>query len=341
MGEQPRRDVIVMGASAGGVEALRAVVGALPADLAAVVLVVLHMPRDLPSALPAILSRSGVLPATHAVDRQVMERGQVYVAPADRHLLVLDGHLRLSRGPAENGHRPAVDALFRSAAHSFGARVIGVVLSGARDDGAAGLASIVAGGGVAVVQSPADALYPSMPQAALERVAVEHVLPAAEIGGLLGDLARTAADAAKIDDPAREAEVDVVAMRPLDPDQLPDRPGGYGCPQCGGALFEIHDETMPRYRCRIGHGWSAEALLAEQSITMEGALWTALRALEEKAELSTRMARACLDRDRPRSAGHYEALAAEAQRAVRMVREMIASLENFDDGAAGGRTGPA
>src|SRR4051794_29338505 len=160
------RDVIVIGASAGGVEALRTVVAGLPADLPAAVLIVLHVPRSGPSALPTILDRVTSLPVRPAVDGEPLRHGRVYVAPVDRHLLLIGNRIRLSRGPAENGHRPAIDPMFRSAARAFGPRVIGVVLSGSRDDGAAGLAVIADRSGMTVVQDPADALFASMPRGA-------------------------------------------------------------------------------------------------------------------------------------------------------------------------------
>ncbi|BCJ56388.1 hypothetical protein Asp14428_78630 [Actinoplanes sp. NBRC 14428] len=164
------RDVVAVGASAGGVEALRALVAGLPDGYPGAVLVVLHVPRDSPSALPAILTRSGPLPAATAVDGEELRHGRIYVAPNDHHLLALEGRIRLTRGPAENGHRPAVDPLFRSVARSYAERAVGVVLSGSRDDGAAGLTSIAARGGTTVVQDPADALYPWMPRAAIAHV---------------------------------------------------------------------------------------------------------------------------------------------------------------------------
>lgn len=220
------RGVVAVGASAGGVEALRALVAELPPDFPAAILVVLHIPRDAPSALPAILTRSGQLPARQAVDGEPVRPGRIYVATNDRHLLLLDGRLRLSRGPAENNHRPAVDPLFRSVARAAGRRAVGVVLSGSRDDGAAGLASIAAAGGVAVVQKPSDALHPGMPEAALAAVAPDHSLPAAELGGLLARIfAMDVSSPRRLpDDPPRDAGVAisdlesalVVALRALE-----------------------------------------------------------------------------------------------------------------------------
>lgn len=186
----PHRDVIVVGTSAGGVEALRELAAALPPDLPASVLIVLHLSPGGPGLLPAILNRAGPLPAAHATDGEELRRGRIYVAPPDFHMLVADGRLRLARGPRENLHRPAIDALFRSAAAAWGPRVIGVVLTGALDDGTAGLGAIKRTGGVAVVQDPEEAAYPSMPRSALRNVRVDHCVPLAEIPPLLDQLSR-------------------------------------------------------------------------------------------------------------------------------------------------------
>jgi two-component system chemotaxis response regulator CheB len=322
------RDVVAAGASAGGVEALRALVAGLPADYPGVVLVVLHLPRDSPSALPAILDRNGPLPAATAVHGEPLRPGRVYVAPNDHHLLVSDGHIRLSRGPAENGHRPAVDPLFRSIARAFGRRAVGVVLSGSRDDGAAGLATIVAQGGTAVVQDPSDALYPWMPRAALIAAPTEHVAPAGKLGALIAEV--TAASLpdeppAGTDDAALEAEVRMSELGPVTSDELAAPPAGYGCPSCGGALFQFAADPMPRYRCRVGHAWSPESLLDEQANTLEGALWMALRALEEKSALSRRMAGNEHHR-RAASGARFRDIAADADAARETIRWLIAQI---------------
>lgn len=318
------RDLIAVGASAGGVEPLRALAAGLPADYPGAVLVVLHVPRDAPSALPGILTRSGPLPAATARDGEPVRAGHIYVAPGDHHLLLLDGHLRLGRGPAENGHRPAVDALFRSVARAAGRRAVGVVLSGSRDDGAVGLAAIARSGGTTVVQDPDDALYPWMPRAALDRVRADHIVPAAEIGDLLAGI--TALDLppgspADDPDPVLEAEVATADMLPVTGDHLAP-PAGYGCPDCGGSMFLIEERPLPRFRCRVGHAWSPESLLDEQAASLEGALWLALRALEDKAALSRRLAAST------RAGGHarFSGMAADAEAAGATLRGLIAQL---------------
>ncbi len=325
------RDVIAVGASAGGVESLRALVAGLPPDFPGSVLVVLHLPRDAPSALPSILNRCGPLPVTAAVDGEPLRPGRVYVAPVDHHLLLLDGHLRLSHGPAENGHRPAIDPLFRSVARGAGPRGVGVVLSGSRDDGAAGLASIVSRGGTAVVQDPADALYPSMPRAALAQAPTEHVAPAAKLGGLLAELTAMPLpdDLPLPADVVLESEVAMSDLAAITTDEFAP-PAGFGCPACGGSLFQIDDGPVPRYRCRVGHAWSPESLLDEQALALEGALWMALRALEEKSELSRRMAANSVHR-RAGTGTRFQSIAADADAAGATIRRLIERLGSMPD----------
>jgi two-component system chemotaxis response regulator CheB len=283
-------DVVVVGASAGGVEALRRLVAALPEDLPASVFVVLHLARNSHSALPEILARAGALPVRHASDGEQPAPGVVYVAPPDLHLLLKPGRLQLLHGPTENGHRPAIDPLFRSAAASYGPRVIGVVLSGVLDDGASGLLAISQAGGMTVAQEPTDALYPSMPMSAIRTVPVDVVATAAEIGHVLERLT------------AQPLPVPVgTRSRPNHGDyteralqggralELEGRPSRFTCPDCGGALWEAKEEGESKFRCRVGHSWTSMALLEEQASTLEQALWTALRVLAERADLARRM----------------------------------------------------
>jgi two-component system, chemotaxis family, protein-glutamate methylesterase/glutaminase len=321
------RDVVVVGASAGGVEALRALAGGLPPDYPGAVLMVLHVPREGPTALPAIISRSGPLPAALAVDGEDLRGGRIYVAPNDHHLLVVDGRVRLTRGPTENGHRPAIDPLFRSVARAYGDRVIGVVLSGARDDGAAGLALIAAQGGTTIVQDPADALYPSMPRAAIEHVRPDHIVPAAKLGDLIGEITASplARSSPPPDDLLLDAEVAMSNLAPVTTEDFAASPAGYGCPSCGGSLFEIPASPLPRYRCRVGHAWSPDSLLDEQAVALEGALWMALRALEEKSALSRRMADDRLGR-RSATGLRFRDIADEAESAGATIRDLIARI---------------
>lgn len=328
------RDVVVVGASAGGVEALRTLVAGLPGDLPAAVLIVLHVPRSAPSALAAILARVSSLPVRPAVDGEMLRHGRVYVAVVDRHLLVLDNRIRLSRGPSENGHRPAIDPLFRSAARSFGPRVVGVVLSGTRDDGAAGLAVVSQLGGITVVQDPADAAYPAMPRAAMNACEVDHVLPVTKIGPLLGEVVRQPAPPfVPGQDALLNTEVDVASTVPDGESDL-GSPATYGCPACGGALYEISGVPSPRYRCRVGHAWSPESLLEEQSAALESSLWMALRALSEKSALSRQMAAAFEDRLGGRhTVGRFETMARDADEAAEMIKGLIEQIGATADGS--------
>jgi two-component system chemotaxis response regulator CheB len=328
----PDHDIVVVGASAGGVEALADLARSLPADLPAAVFVVLHVPATATSMLPSILSRHGPLPAAHVNDGEPIEPGRIYVAPPDHHLLVRAGHVHLSRGPRENGHRPAVDPLFRSAAGEYATRVIGVVLSGALDDGTAGLLAIKSRGGVAVVQDPDDCLYPGMAASALEHVQVDHVVPAASMGKLLARLATEPAAEPPGPAPAEmklEVEVEGFSVEALEEGRHPGQPSGFSCPDCNGVLWEIQDGGMQRYRCRVGHAWSPESLLTQQSEALEAALWVALRSLEERAALARRLAEPARQRGHTITATRFEEQADEAQQAARLVRQLLVDRGNY------------
>jgi two-component system chemotaxis response regulator CheB len=322
-------DVVVIGASAGGVEALRALVGSLPPDLPAPVVVVLHIARNAPSALPKILDRSGPLPAVPVEQGIQLRAGTIYVAPADRHVLVADGHLHLSPGPTENGHRPAIDPLFRSAAAEFGPRAVGVVLSGTRDDGTGGLVAISERGGAAFVQDPGDALYPGMPTSALEHVPAAGRYPADKLGVVLGELLRDGSRSAR-PAPAADATLLVenrIAAMSAEPDAASRLagavPSGLSCPSCDGVLFEVPGEPAPRFRCRIGHAWSPRSLTVEQNTEAEDALWVALRAIEEKTALLRRLAERADEHGQHRSARYHRQRVAESERSAERVRELI------------------
>ena len=249
----PKRDVVVVGASAGGVECLEQLVAGLPPDFPAAMLVVLHVPPSGASALPQILSRAGPLPAKQAEDGDLLQPGRILVAAPNRHLIVYDGRVTLSNGPRENGHRPAVDVLFRTAARVLGPRVIGVILSGALDDGTTGMVAIRLRGGTCVVQNPDEALHGSMPRSAMMSVDVQHVLPVAKIAGLLAELAQEDV-ALSGEDPPDPMNTEA-AMADMDLERIihagpPGRPSGLTCPDCNGTLYELEEGGLRRYRCR-------------------------------------------------------------------------------------------
>jgi two-component system chemotaxis response regulator CheB len=321
----PSRNVLLIGASAGGVEALRSLVAELPPDLPAAVLVVLHVPASGRSALPRILERSGTLPCEHAVDGEPLHTGRVYVAPPDRHLILLDDVVQLSRGPRENGYRPAVDVLFRSAARELTSRVIATVLSGTLDDGTAGVRTVQSRGGLVFVQDPDEALYPGMPQNALAACRPDFVGTAQALGKELARLAGSPAPEWSTE-AQRELMMETEMAR-LDQDALDDldRPGtpsGFSCPDCQGSLFELADHHL-RYRCRVGHAWTALSLLAQQDAGLEHALWMALRSLEEKAALARRMAHSARLRNSERTAAQYDESAEAALAATGTLRELL------------------
>ncbi len=285
----------------------------LPEDFAAPICIVLHLPPSGTSVLPAILDRAGPLRAVAARDGEPLVAGCVYVAPADCHLLVAPGEVALSAGPRENGHRPAVDTLFRTAAQSYGPAVVGVVLSGALDDGAAGLAQIKAHGGTCIVQDPDDAMYRGMPDAALARVEADHVVGIRDLARLLVQLVDGGAGDV---DPFTSALPDVLTPGPAD-----DAPAtGYICPECGGALWEVDEAGVKRYRCRIGHAYSTDSLVVEQGSAIEAALWTALRSLEERSGLLRRIGERAVMAGNRAVAASFERRAQDADRQAEIIR---------------------
>jgi two-component system, chemotaxis family, protein-glutamate methylesterase/glutaminase len=317
------RDIFVIGASAGGVHALIEVVAGLPGDLAASIFIVQHVAPYGKSAMPDILSRSGLLKAVHPEDDTRIREGRIYVAPPDHHLLIQDGHVRLSRGPTENGHRPAVDVLFRSAARAYGPRVVGVILTGNLDDGTAGLAQIKKLGGVAVVQNPEEADYSGMPRSAIENVEVDYVAPLSSISELLVSLSREPIAG----DPDPPADEEAMAMKEK-LEQGEDResnghPSGFTCPECGGALWESREEGLVHFRCRTGHAFSPESLLAEQDDSLEFTLWAAVRALQESADLARRMERWMTGRGAEAGRDRYRRRAEEADRHAEALRKIL------------------
>jgi two-component system chemotaxis response regulator CheB len=322
----PRRDVVVVGASAGGIEALREMIAGLPEGFDGALFVVLHLGPGGGQMLPGILQRAGALPMKTAVDGEAIRGGQGYVCTADHHLLVGNGHVHVRRGPKENGHRPAVDPLFRSAARYYGPRTIAVVLSGTLTDGTAGLHAVRRQGGVAVVQDPGDAGYDGMPTSALEDAGADHVVAAKEIGPLLGRLARD--EVAEIAPAPDDDMLQEVALMEGDVDPLgrhPGRPSQWPCPDCDGVLWEIPDADILRFRCRVGHAWSAESLIHDQSAAVEAALWVAVRSLEDRVSLGEAMARRAESSGHVQSASRYRGDLEEMVTSVEILRRLLES----------------
>ncbi|MFZ0629824.1 MAG: chemotaxis protein CheB [Acidobacteriaceae bacterium] len=290
------RDLIVIGASAGGIEAVQRLMGELPGDLGAAVLVVLHTSGRSMGLLPQILGRSSQLPSSHPEDGERMRKGHVYVASPDFHLLVEDGRLRVLQGPRENLHRPAVDPLFRSAAVAAGNRVIGVVLTGLLDDGTSGLMVVKAHGGAAIVQDPETALFLAMPRSALEQVPDATVLPLEKIGAELVRLVNEElpenGNGARVRGTTEDKETRFLEkeLPQMENKERPGQPSAFACPDCGGVLWELEESGFLRFRCRVGHAFTARHLSGEQRHAIETALWSGLRALEESAALYHRLA---------------------------------------------------
>jgi two-component system, chemotaxis family, protein-glutamate methylesterase/glutaminase len=322
--------IVVIGASAGGVEALTQVVRHLPKNLAAPVFVVLHIPPDATSVLPDILARNGRLRAKAARDGERYENGTIYVAPPDFHLLVNDGTLRLRRGPRENRVRPSVDPLFRSAAIAAGPHAIGVILTGSLDDGTAGLIAIKQRGGTAIIQDPKDAVYPGMPQSALEHVDADVCVPLSRISEEIVNavnrpVVRPRPRAVVTEDMEMEKKIAEMDSATMQDDNRPGEPSAFSCPECGGVLWEIKDGEYVRFRCRVGHGYSPETMLGAQSEQLEAALWSAMKTLEESARLSRRLA------DSERARGHdwmverFEERERDARDRAEVIRQFLMS----------------
>ena len=299
---------VVIGGSAGSIEPLKVIIQGLAFQDDLAVLVAIHTMADAPSMLPRILTRAGAWKASHAVDGEPLQTGQVYVAPPDHHLTVEKERLRVARGPKENSHRPAIDPLFRTAANCLGPAVIGVLLSGMGADGSAGLLAISRAGGKTIIQDPEEALFPSMLRKAVALLDPDEVLPAAQIGAAISVFTRGTVPPS----PERISPMQNSQMPPEGQIETSGRnPSPYSCPECGGVLWEEDADQLLGYRCRVGHVYSYDSLLQEQTESIERALWAGLRALEEKRSLLERLARQSRDRKLNKSAERFEVAAAE------------------------------
>lgn len=321
--------VVVIGASAGGVEALIELFRAFPKEFPAPIFIVVHVPPDSPSILPDILSRRGALSVKHAEDGEAFRPGVGYVAPPDRHLIILqNGTVRVVRGPRENRHRPSVDPLFRSAALAYGPRAIGIILTGTLDDGTAGLLAIKDRGGIAIAQDPHEAVYPSMPLSAITHVDVDEILPLGRMPSRLLELLgvtdpRTARGRQSLERLQMEQHITLMDEETMQNDDRPGQPSAFSCPDCGGVLWQIDDGEYSRYRCRVGHALSPETMLGAQGEILEEALWTALKTLEESARLASKLAATERDRGHDWMVKRFEAREQDARGRAEIIRRFL------------------
>jgi two-component system chemotaxis response regulator CheB len=352
-----RPDLVVIGASAGGVEALKRLIARLPPDLPATVLLTLHLGEGTPSLLPGILARAGEIRVLPATEGAPLVPGVVYVSQPNVHLAVVDDHVVLGPGAKENGHRPSVDVLLRSAAVAHGRRVVGVILTGMLDDGTAGLAAVARYGGVPLVQDPAEADFPSMPMNALRGTPTARSLAldalVDEVVHVVSGDSPSPGSMPEVPESVRErdrAEVrSALGRQPVlhDGGRI-GRPSPYSCPDCGGVLNEVEDDAPLRFRCRVGHAYNGESLLRRQGHTFEDALWTALRAVEERVEVSRRLAEEAARSGRDWSHAHFARRAQDASRSAEVLRDVLAQhreagaadgVEVADDAGPAGREG--
>jgi two-component system, chemotaxis family, protein-glutamate methylesterase/glutaminase len=325
--------IVVVGASAGGVEALQRFVRALPADFTAPILVVLHASPTGRSYLPEILSRAGTVPAVHATDGERLQPGHIYIAPPDSHLLVHDSVMTLASGPRENGHRPAIDPLFRTAAMAYDSHVAGVILSGTLDDGTVGLANVKEAGGATLVQDPDDALYRDMPLNAIAYVQPDYVQPVEDIADTLVRLTASA-PAVMGTNGGVTIDEDPAGSAP-DPSAEVAQPGElvpFSCPECGGTLWETEAGSTMSYRCRAGHAYTLQNLFARHGEAVEQAIWTAYRALEEQAAMSRRVARRLGERGRAESSRRFERRAEIAAGQASGLKDVLDTLVAAETG---------
>jgi two-component system chemotaxis response regulator CheB len=327
------RDIVVIGASAGGVDALQRLIAQLPGDLRASIFIVLHISPHLPSYLPQILRNTGKLPADHPSNGLEIQQGRIYVAPPDHHMLLHSDGIRVIRGAKENRHRPAIDPLFRSAAVSYGPRVIGILLTGNLDDGTAGFIAIKRAGGVLMIQSPEDAQYPEMPLNAARALDVDHILPLSELAEqLINIINEQMPDKPKSsEDPNAKFETNITEfdLDAISNEKRNGEPSAYACPDCKGVLFEINDGELVRFRCRVGHGFSRESLAIEQGEVIEQALWTALTTLEERASFLRKMARESRAKEQLINLKIYEKRIQDVEEKATAIRKILLDSDHY------------
>jgi len=327
-----KRNIIVIGASAGGFEAIKRIVHDLPPDIEASLFIVWHMSPDIRGILPQVLNRLNNIYAAHALDKEEIKPNRIYIAPPDHHMLIEDGKVRITHGPKENRFRPAVDPLFRSAAYTYSKRVIGVVLTGALDDGTAGLWVIKHYGGIAVGQDPNDAEVPSMPENAIREVEVDYTVSVREMAPLLVTLSK---QEVKINKHAMQNDERTKVEIRIAEDESAFESGimKYGalspftCPECHGVLSTLKDGDRVRYRCHTGHAFSVDSLLTAISEKIEDSLYNAIRGVEESVMLLNHMGDHFAESNYPKLAALYFQKAQDAEARAQMVRKAVLSHE--------------
>lgn len=332
------RNIVVVGASAGGVQALTALFQCLPSDLPAAVLVVLHIPAHTPSALHRILSSVTTMRVVEAQDNQALEARTVYVAIADRHLMLDENGIRLTRGPKECRVRPSVDVLFRSAAVSYGPRVVGVVLTGALDDGTAGLWAIKDRHGLAFAQKPSEAEYGSMPESAIQHVEVDFVGPiealaqeiSAAVGASIGAPHKKPEHERTVDHGHRIENLIAIKGNGMEAGVMDlGKVSKYTCPDCHGVLVQIEEGSIVRFRCHTGHAFSMKSLIAEINAAIDIGLWDTLRAVEERMMLLRQMADLADAEHRSAAAASCRRQADAAEERLGPLRELVLDVHFF------------
>ena len=331
--DNSRRNIVVIGTSAGGVEALRALFAVLPADSAASYFVVLHMPAHSPSQLDRILQKVTPMHVAFARDRQLIMPNTVYVAAPDRHMVLEGDRVRITRGPKECRARPAIDVLFRSAAVSFGPRVIGVILTGSLDDGTAGLWQIKDRKGLAFVQDPADAPYSSMPESALEHVEVDVLGTIGQLGEAIARESRRVIDLPRVEAPGQAQRIEhEVALEEngmnagvMDLGKI----SKYTCPECHGVLVQIEEGKLVRFRCHTGHAYSFKSLLTEVNEAVDASLWSTVRAIEERILILRQLADIADGAGKLVEAAHLRVRATEAEKKCEPLRELVLDTDFF------------
>lgn len=328
-----KRNIIVIGASAGGFEVIKKIVQHLPPDFDASIFIVWHMSPEVHGILPEVLNKFKTIYAAHAVDKEPIQSRRIYVAPPDHHLILEQGIISVTHGPKENRFRPAVDPLFRSAAYSYGNRVIGVILSGALDDGTAGLWRVKANGGIAVVQDPADAEVTSMPESALREVQVDHCVPVSELADLLVNLSsqEIAPNNQIVKDEQTKSEIEIASQENALESGAMDLGvlSPFACPECHGVLSKIMEGSMARYRCHTGHAYSADALLVALSENIENGLYSAVRAMDESIMLLNHVGDHYAEINQPKLAAVYFQKGRQTMERSTLVRKAVHEHEQL------------